>query len=140
MGGAAAVSGWRRLPGPLKLLAGLVAFCAVVLVASAVTGGGKDKVTSGAVRPLRTPEACLQRADLSEVSRRGPATWRGFHPGPPFFDVFVDRMDSTAAAVNADSEADLVWSSTAGRYAVTGPSIGTDDQGLVAAVAACLGG
>lgn len=135
---AAALSGWRRLPGPLKLVTALVAFSALLLAVSAVTGGDKEKVTQAAVRPARTPEACLSRAGLAQVSQVAPTTWRAFHSYTPFFGVFVDRMASSAAAVKASGQADLVWSETAGRYLVTGPSTGTDDQGVVDAVAACL--
>jgi hypothetical protein len=131
---------WSAVPGPLKLLAGLVAFSALVLTVSAVTGGDKAKVTGGSVRPARSPVACLTAARLTRVSQRGPATWRADHSFSPFFSVFVNRMGSPEAALRASAAADLVWSEPAGRYLVTGPGLDTDGGGVVDAVAVCLGG
>jgi hypothetical protein len=131
---------WSAVPGPLKLLAGLVAFSALVLTVSAVTGGDKGNVTAAAVRPARSPTACLTGAHLTQVSQSSPAAWRADHSFSPFFSVFVNRMASPEAARRASSAADLVWSEPAGRYLVTGPGLDTDGGGVVDAVAVCLGG
>ena len=103
-------------------------------------GSTKEAAPPPAPPTRATPLSCLRDQGLENVTQRGATTWRGDHPGPPFFDVFVEELPTAKKAAAFVAQADLVIGAAANRYGVTGPSVGTDDGGVVSAVAACLGG
>jgi hypothetical protein len=117
---------------------------AVVLVASALTAcGGDDDGDGESPKPAAetssapTPIGCLEKAGLENPEQRAPGLWRATAPVGGL--ILVERMPSPADARQAEREADLVVSESAGRYFVHGPVLDADD-GSTAAVAACLRG
>ena len=83
------------------------------------------------------PLSCLTAANLEEVEKRGPDTWRGFIDGGGL-SVLVERFESAAGAREFVREADLVVAEAVGRYGVRGPLKSVGDDGKVHAVASCL--
>jgi hypothetical protein len=121
---------------------------AVVIAALAVAGCvGGDNTGSASKSPAERnhnrmqvghgPLSCLTAANLEEVEKRGPDTWRGFISGGGQ-SVLVERFDSAAGAREFVREADLVMDEAVGRYGVHGPLKSVGDDGKVRAVASCL--
>lgn len=130
---------WSEWPGVWKTLA-VIGLVFAALVAVSIVRNSRASGPAVAPAPVaKSPIDCLKAAGLNQVTTRGATTWRGFH-GYPFFAVFVDKLPSRAEAADAVAQADLVIADQAGVYAVTGPSIDTDDGNAVSDVAACLGG
>ena len=123
----------------LRLRGHSIQLLAVALAAPLLSSCGGTKATAPAPPTRATPLSCLRDEGLANVGQRGPTTWRGIHTGPPFFDVLVDELPTAKQAAAFVAQADLVVGAAANRYAVTGPSVETDDGGVVSAVAVCLG-
>ena len=111
----------------------------IALAVPLLSSCGGTKAAAPAAPTRATPLSCLRDQGLENVAQRGVTTWRGIHTGPPFFDVFVDELPTAKKAATFVAQADLVVGAAANRYGVTGPSIDTDDGGVVSAVAVCLG-
>jgi hypothetical protein len=120
---------------------------AIAALAIARCGGGDNTGSALKSPPAETnhnrvevrhdPLSCLTAANLEEVEKRGPDTWRGFISGGGLL-VLVERFESAAGAREFVREADLVVDEAVGRYAVHGPLKSAGDDGKVHAVASCL--
>jgi len=85
------------------------------------------------------PVGCLKSVGLLDVATKADGDWRGLSI-EPFFVVQVVRFPNPPAArALAEHAVSLgIRGASGGIYSVTGPSLYTNDRGIVDVVAACL--
>ena len=100
-------------------------------VASAVPEKAEPTDDESDARKRSSPPLdCLDSAGLEQVEKRSGDTWRGFDTVNGGL-IVVQRLQSEAAARDAEQAADLVGSLSTGPYLITGPTGGGEQRGSV---------